>query len=451
MSGHRRVARRQALVVGSLGLLAYSCIRGEAARNEEGLAADGGAGTRGQTTQRPKAHDAERATLVVARSASAPKDSMTVGGAARLAMRNGRLASESGSTAVRTLRPNEHPRPELIVRPAAPRHSLALGTASVGTPALFVGATRIATLGAHAGQGGDGFGRIERVAIGHDGYIYVLDRELNEVRVFDASGRPVQRLGPQYRQPAPFRTPAALASTADGRLLVADKTRRVHVYVRDGDSLRFERSIRLSVGAFDLCLSGDEFAVQGATFEQRELLRSFALDGRELRAYAPVYDTDDNVLRYTFAQGRIACAGRVVVLAPETSIPDVRAFKADGTPAWVTTLEGYLPVRALVHQGGAVEVTLPPRYHRAHSLSVLPDGNVLLQLSLVSAQATAPGQELAITSILLQASDGSGQNLGTSLPPIMAVGSDRYAVVRHGRQPSVEVWSFGARAARGAP
>ncbi len=340
---------------------------------------------------------------------------------------------------------NEHPRPELIVREVAPSGSIQLGTLGAqSVPDAIAKARKVATIG--SGGAGDTFGSIARVAVDDGGYIYVLDSEFNDVRVLDPSGRTVNRFGYQHDPATPFRTPTAIAVSANARgalLFIADRRRQVHVYSRRGDSIAFKVSITLSQTAFDLCALKDRLIVQAGGYNEPEIIRAYLLDGKAVGAFAPLYNTNDKILRYTFARARIACIrDTTIIVAPESSIPDVRAYSISGSPLWVTLLAKFVPVTAFVSAGGGVEVRLPPGgYHRLHSLSALPGGDVLMQVAYVRPPAVQVGQELAVSTFLLAGRSGRGVSLGDSLPTIAAVGSQSYVVLRYKPSPTIEIWS----------
>ncbi len=344
---------------------------------------------------------------------------------------------------------NVHPRPELILRPKVRSTSLALGRREAGSlPNVLTGAIRVATIGYSAERVGDAFGEITRVTIDKDGYIYVLDGEFSDVRIFDPEGRPIKRLGFVHDPKSPFRSPAALAQVATSggaQLFIADKARKVHVYSRSQDSVSHRRSMNVEHNAHDLCIADERIIAQGGGFYEPDLVSTYSMEGTPLLRFGAVYNTTDQILRYTFAFARLLCDSStdMVVLIPETSIPDVRAYDARGTPRWIATFSGYVPVPAQTGRGGTVTVILPPAgYHRFHSIGQLPTGELLLQLAFVVPPATALGEEATITSVLITPADGHATLLGDSLPPIVAVGSRSFVIRLNTPSPALEIWKF---------
>jgi hypothetical protein len=99
-------------------------------------------------------------------------------------------------------------------------------------------AVELARFGAVEGADEDNpyvFSSIWDVHIDGLGRVYVLDRQANEVRVFDPAGRHVRTLGGEGEGPGEFLGPIALAFTDDWDLWVVDaRTQRYTVYDSTG-------------------------------------------------------------------------------------------------------------------------------------------------------------------------------------------------------------------------
>jgi hypothetical protein len=78
-------------------------------------------------------------------------------------------------------------------------------------------------IGTADGQGLDAFGdMISSLALDPLGRIWVADQQSNEVRVFEADGRPVRRVGGTGRGPGEFLMPFRIFPDPAGRMWVAD-------------------------------------------------------------------------------------------------------------------------------------------------------------------------------------------------------------------------------------
>src|SRR5512138_254352 len=63
-------------------------------------------------------------------------------------------------------------------------------------------------------------GEIADIALGRDGSIYALDRQVPAVRHYDAQGKFIRNIGRKGAGPGEFRSVSGIAMTRDGRLLL---------------------------------------------------------------------------------------------------------------------------------------------------------------------------------------------------------------------------------------
>ena len=79
-------------------------------------------------------------------------------------------------------------------------------------------------------------GAIDDIAVAPNGTMYVLDRSVPAVRVYDAGGKFVQTIGRRGSGPGEFRYASAIALAKNGNLLLWDQgNARVNVYTANGD------------------------------------------------------------------------------------------------------------------------------------------------------------------------------------------------------------------------
>lgn len=100
---------------------------------------------------------------------------------------------------------------------------------------------RLGTLG---GEEWEQFGMLFDVDFAPGGDLYVLDMQTARLFVVGTDGRLVAELGGKGEGPGEFGYPVATAVMTDGRVVVADASRRgYHVFDRDGE---FRRMVRMS-------------------------------------------------------------------------------------------------------------------------------------------------------------------------------------------------------------
>jgi hypothetical protein len=81
-------------------------------------------------------------------------------------------------------------------------------------------------------------GDIADIALGRDGSIFALDRQVPVVRQYDAQGKFVRNIGRRGQGPGEMRSPSGIALTRDGRLLLWDTANwRINIYSATGDIL----------------------------------------------------------------------------------------------------------------------------------------------------------------------------------------------------------------------
>jgi hypothetical protein len=96
------------------------------------------------------------------------------------------------------------------------------------------------------GDGPDLFGNVRQVEIDRDGRLWVLEGQSNEIRVFDAAGRPVRTIGRKGGGPGEFGQPIGMAWSPAGELWVVDPANsRISVIDTAG---RFRTGLRMLGG-----------------------------------------------------------------------------------------------------------------------------------------------------------------------------------------------------------
>lgn len=83
------------------------------------------------------------------------------------------------------------------------------------------------------------FGRIVSLDVGPDGTVYVVDRQVPDVRAFSPEGRFLRTVGKPGEGPGEIKSPdGGLAVLSDGRILVRDPgNARIQVYAPSGEAL----------------------------------------------------------------------------------------------------------------------------------------------------------------------------------------------------------------------
>jgi hypothetical protein len=275
------------------------------------------------------------------------------------------------------------------------------------------------------------WGHIVGVVADGDSVAHVLDAMLHTVRTVSMQGTVIGEFGREGDGPGELRTPVALASDADGHLVVGQRS-SAKVFRRDGGEWVYDRSIGELPSVFDLCLLGETIFLRTVSHHFSHPVVSVDLRAgadRENGFDAPSLP-DDPWLRSETTLGRIACAegaGRVVAIYDD--LPYLHAFDPDGTLRWEATIEGF--------QGDRFEtlgVEGRPAVRRRGDepsdrvLGAVPIGPALLvQVARVAAREPGqPGRHITRRdSYLVSLESGRGMFVGSDLPQVTQATEDR--------------------------
>jgi len=141
-------------------------------------------------------------------------------------------------------------------------------------------------LGRTEGDGADVFASISAIEVDPSGNIYVLDRQANELRIFDASGRHVRSVGRSGEGPGEYSAANGLAWLTDDTLVVVDQRgNRYSLLSLDGE---YVRSVPRRLGFYGWVFSGGidgdhifEVSTAGSEDAPRPVLLGTRLRGGE--------------------------------------------------------------------------------------------------------------------------------------------------------------------------
>ncbi|UCH83637.1 MAG: 6-bladed beta-propeller [Candidatus Latescibacterota bacterium] len=195
------------------------------------------------------------------------------------------------------------------------------------------------------------FGVISQIQTDQSGNIYLLDSQLNQVKVFDPDGGFVRDIGREGEGPGEFRGPTSMFFTRDGNVAVLQLAPgKIVLLTPEGEPagehplpVREDGGMIILVGGNyrggNFVLAGAANAFSEGRFDQERYLASVAPDGKETARYhsetrtidfaSPVLD--DKVWDTFDRRWTIGTDGRVYAC---TSYDDYRIqiWKPDGTP-----------------------------------------------------------------------------------------------------------------------
>lgn len=174
-------------------------------------------------------------------------------------------------------------------------------------------------------EGGDAteFTAISGLQVDADGRIYVLDRQSNELRMFDATGRHLRTVGRAGSGPGEYDAANGIAWIDDDTLLVVDQRGgRYTVLSRDGEHVR---SVQRRLGFYGWVFRGgiDGNRVYEVAWTESRDDRRPILVGTPIRFSGPTRDT---VVTGNSEQSTLV-SGQDTVPLPRPDVPRYDAFR----------------------------------------------------------------------------------------------------------------------------
>lgn len=312
-------------------------------------------------------------------------------------------------------------------------------------------ARQLATLvpGMSVGQAsGDGslmFSRVTAAAIDRSGDLFVVDRSLGVVRVFDERGSYKTEFG--AGGPRGLASPEAIAVYGDGRVAVLDKgtpEAAVKQYRRSGQSYQFVGAIPAEANADDLCQANDELFVRATAPIEADgkLIWRFASDGSQAGSFGRAYKTNNVLVRGRMSAGRIACVPTSrMVIAMSDRLPYVWGYTESGELKWVARFADInLPMieEGFDAQGGFFHISRQKAFDLPITLVPLTPTTVLVQWASVS--GGSDGKLTAIHSFVIDVRTGNGAYSGSALPQVLTARWPQVITLQ--REPFVHVKEF---------
>lgn len=146
-----------------------------------------------------------------------------------------------------------------------------------------------ATIGVEHGADHLLFNRINGVAITRAGHIVIMDSKLSELRVFDRSGKFVERIGRAGDGPGEFRNPAAMVVTPRDEILVVDLRRRLSTFVKGPEGYRISHTVTLPFGVQSMCYLRNELVAASRSERDSAVVAVLDATGAVKRRFGRLY------------------------------------------------------------------------------------------------------------------------------------------------------------------
>jgi hypothetical protein len=289
-------------------------------------------------------------------------------------------------------------------------------------------------------------GEIHRLAVGPEGDVLIVDRQSHRVGWLTSEGGFMGWLGREGDGPREFRYLGGVDALPGGRFLVVDQNQsRLVVLAGSEGGLEFDRTIPTELIPWEVCLLGERIFVSG--LHQDRVVHELGRDGRLLQSFGePIRGIGSvserwqaMVDRYS-AMGELTCVEQhdLVIMTPG-NMPEIRAFRPDGTLAWSHTLEPWAQFQPTETADGRFVYGVDPRSNTTNSIAsawVLED-QLAVQIQ-VNTLARAAQDSLEVRYLRL--ADGTVAAAPGTLPRIAAVTAGRAVGWETAPFPRVRIW-----------
>jgi outer membrane protein assembly factor BamB len=289
------------------------------------------------------------------------------------------------------------------------------------------------------------FGLVSDVTV-QDGVFYTLDARFSELRRYRVETGALQgRLGGPGEGPAELHAPENLHVVGEDVVAVSDPQRvAVKVLALRADTLKHLRTIRHRLPMAATCVRDSTIYVHAIDpkSESRHTIHAFTLQGEKTAAFGAGYRSESPVLSLQLSSGPIACVcDKSLVVTAQQGTPMLYGYSAaSGERRWVTRVEDYRPVHVEV-RGQATRFRGEDRSDSiTRRLTVLPTGDVLVQVMHRTPQSKRTSSWSRIDSYVLSADTGNGVYVGSDLPPIYDADARHLYAATEIPYPQVQVW-----------
>lgn len=333
-----------------------------------------------------------------------------------------------------------HPSRDRILGPAVvATATLPLAGEQLAVPA---GATLL-RLGVLDHPASHSFGRVQDAVRLPSPATVVLDGHAKGFRVFTDTGELQGDYGRPGLGPGEYLYPERIAVRDPADLLVFDRDGRVSIYQWSGAVLYYQMSINTRVEIWDACVADTLMVIHGRMPANNDLLHIYSAEGVYLSSFGEVYDTDNAIVRFQLAQGRIACADDLVLFAP-SSLPDLRAYSVGGSVKWRIDIENFNTIDIFeVGTGSALRV--PEKgYNGTYSLVASPDRRQALWQIEHVVRVERKSERMSLHTYIVDMNTGSVEYLGSDLDRVYYWDGANIVVGSSNPYPFIEIKEFGS-------
>jgi hypothetical protein len=294
-------------------------------------------------------------------------------------------------------------------------------------------------LGSAEGAEWETFGGIWDVQAAPDGHFAILDIDAPAVRVFDVDGNHVGSITAVGTEGGTLDSPAGMAWSAPGELLVWDPGNSwVHRFRVTGSGVSFVGASRaFAFGETGFCSTGGRTYLSYWSFDNlvvhevgdEGLANSFG-EAPTIAGVETLGPELQEIAIEELTPSGLLCSGNGVL---DVSFfgPQIRRHDLDGTLLWSRELADFNAIEIFTPDGMGLGRGFDETEgsHLLESVTAWGDGVALVQHTMPRSEFPEPGEVEVVESRLIRLEDGEELDRTRDLPPILsAQGARLYAV-----------------------
>ena len=229
--------------------------------------------------------------------------------------------------------------PDFILRP--PGNILERGEDFYSSLAI----TDTVIIGVAEGERYEMLGDIWDIEIDADGRIFILDRALEEVLIYDSDGSYLGGFGGSGSGPGEFTKPGDLALSDSGRIAVVIG-KGIHVFERQKNGQFIYRNSFPSIGTYG-CVMNDHIYVVKYYPDRPGSIQKLTMEGEWVASFGYTYKSKNKFIASQISGGlggRLACSERHGVIGLMlVRIPVLHGYSEDGELLWRVKFDGIRP------------------------------------------------------------------------------------------------------------
>ena len=305
----------------------------------------------------------------------------------------------------------------------------------------FRNATEVTTIGVRNGKKNEIIGKVSD-AEKENGKIYILDERNSEVKIYNTDGSFKKSIGRPGKGPREMSSPSSMEVKKNGKIVVAN-TGTVSII----DENSKEKANKLGVGftITDMCLLNEKIYATGFSSSSNNRVTILELNGdaKNIGGFGERYKTDSEFVEMQLSDGYVSCNKKEnMFVSGIVHLPTVEVFSDNNKEKLKYKVNDFTPIKA-VKKGKGVTLKYDKKRHFVWDAFDINGDLFILQVSHSTQKSIEKNNIHSKTyTYILSYEDGKSLYVGSSLPPIYDVKSDRIITGNNYPYPKVSVFKI---------